>query len=44
MLFQNAFAFNDLGYACALAWVVFLLLLALTYLQLRLGRNDTEAD
>ncbi|MBF6174354.1 carbohydrate ABC transporter permease [Nocardia blacklockiae] len=43
MLFQNAFAFNDLGYACALAWVVFLILLALTYLQLRLGRDDTAA-
>ncbi|MBB5917734.1 multiple sugar transport system permease protein [Nocardia transvalensis] len=41
MLFQNAFAFNDLGYACALAWVVFAILLALTYLQLRLGRDDT---
>nr|WP_228818816.1 sugar ABC transporter permease [Nocardia transvalensis] len=42
MLFQNAFAFNDLGYACALAWVVFAILLLLTYLQLRLGRTGTE--
>jgi multiple sugar transport system permease protein len=41
MLFQNAFAFNDLGYACALAWVIFVGLLLLTYLQMRLGRNTT---
>ncbi|WP_369801834.1 carbohydrate ABC transporter permease [Nocardia sp. BMG51109] len=41
MLFQNAFQFNDLGYACALAWVVFVILLALTSLQLRMGRDDT---
>ncbi|WP_069159971.1 carbohydrate ABC transporter permease [Nocardia altamirensis] len=40
MLFQNAFTFNDLGYACALAWVIFAILLALTYLQLRLARTE----
>ncbi|GAB2693068.1 carbohydrate ABC transporter permease [Nocardia thraciensis] len=42
MMFQNAFAFNDLGYASAVAWVVFAILLALTYLQLRLSRNQSE--
>ncbi|WP_280263473.1 carbohydrate ABC transporter permease [Nocardia wallacei] len=42
MMFQNAFAFNDLGYACALAWVVFAILLVLTYLQLRLSRDQSE--
>lgn len=40
MLFQNAFVFNDLGYACALAWVLFAVLFALTCLQLRLGHNE----
>jgi multiple sugar transport system permease protein len=39
MLFQNAFAFLDFGYASALAWVMFAILLALTVLQLRLARR-----
>jgi multiple sugar transport system permease protein len=43
MLFQHAFAFLDFGYASALAWVMFAILLALTVLQLRLSRrNSTE--
>lgn len=42
MMFQNAFQFDDLGYACALAWVVFAILLTLTYLQLRWGRARSE--
>jgi multiple sugar transport system permease protein len=41
MLFQHAFAFLDFGYASALAWVMFAILLALTVLQLRLARRDT---
>lgn len=40
MLFQNAFQFDDLGYASALAWVLFAILLLLTYLQLRMGRRQ----
>ncbi len=40
MLFQNAFRFYQVGYAAALAWVVFALLLVLTVLQLRLSRRD----
>lgn len=40
MLFQNAFQFDDLGYASALAWVLFAILLLLTYLQLRMGRRE----
>jgi multiple sugar transport system permease protein len=39
MLFQNAFAFLDFGYASALAWVMFAILLGLTLLQLRLSRR-----
>nr|WP_245717985.1 sugar ABC transporter permease [Nocardia miyunensis] len=39
MLFQNAFRFYQVGYAAALAWVIFALLLALTVLQLRLSRR-----
>ncbi|MBV9514994.1 MAG: sugar ABC transporter permease [Mycobacteriaceae bacterium] len=38
MLFQHAFAFLDFGYASALAWVMFAILLGLTVLQLRLTR------
>jgi multiple sugar transport system permease protein len=40
MLFQQAFAFLDFGYASALAWVMFAALLALTVLQLRLARRN----
>ena len=40
MLFQNAFAFLDFGYASALAWVMFPILLGLTVLQLRLARRN----
>ncbi|GFG75825.1 carbohydrate ABC transporter permease [Mycobacterium botniense] len=45
MLFQNAFAFLEFGYASALAWVMFAILLVLTVLQLRLARRSAwEAD
>ena len=40
MLFQHAFAFLDFGYASALAWVMFAILLVLTALQLRLARRN----
>ena len=43
MLFQNAFAFDDIGYACALAWVIFAILLVVTALQFRFSRKN-EAD
>jgi len=41
MLFQHAFAFLDFGYASALAWVMFAVLLVLTVIQLRLARRNT---
>ncbi|WP_281919395.1 carbohydrate ABC transporter permease [Nocardia sputorum] len=40
MLFQHAFAFLDFGYASAMAWVMFAILLVLTMLQLRLARRN----
>jgi multiple sugar transport system permease protein len=40
MLIQNAFAFSDVGYASALAWVMFAILLVITILQLRFSRRD----
>src|SRR5246500_1320980 len=39
MLFQHAFSFLEFGYASALAWVMFAILLALTVLQFRLTRQ-----
>lgn len=43
MLFQNAFAFLQFGYASALAWLIFAILLTLTVLQLLLAhRNRLE--
>jgi multiple sugar transport system permease protein len=39
MLFQHAFSFLEFGYASALAWVMFGILLVLTVLQLRITRE-----
>ena len=45
MLFQHAFAFLEFGYASALAWVMFAILLVLTVVQLRLtGQRSWEAS
>ncbi|HWF71151.1 MAG TPA: sugar ABC transporter permease [Mycobacterium sp.] len=44
MLFQHAFAFLEFGYASALAWVIFGILLVLTVLQLRLGRRRAAQE
>jgi multiple sugar transport system permease protein len=45
MLFQHAFAFLEFGYASALAWVMFAILLVLTVLQLRVaGRRTTSEE
>ena len=34
-LYQNAFMYLKMGYACALAWILFLVILALTLLMLK---------
>ncbi|MGO4616190.1 carbohydrate ABC transporter permease [Nocardia sp. 2YAB30] len=39
MLFQNAFGFYEVGYASALAWVIFAILFLLTLMQLRMARR-----
>lgn len=39
MLFQHAFGFYEIGYASALAWVIFAILLVLTLVQLRFARR-----
>jgi multiple sugar transport system permease protein len=44
MLFQHAFGFLEFGYASALAWVIFGILLVLTVLQLRLGRRRAAQE
>ena len=44
MVFQQAFAFLDFGYASALAWIMFAVLLILTVLQLWLARRDATAE
>lgn len=40
MLFQNAFGFYEVGYASALAWVIFAMLFLLTLVQLRMARRS----
>jgi ABC-type sugar transport system permease subunit/ABC-type glycerol-3-phosphate transport system substrate-binding protein len=38
-LYDNAFSFLRMGYACAMAWILFLVVLALTALAVRAGRT-----
>jgi multiple sugar transport system permease protein len=38
-LFNNAFRYMKMGYASALAWVLFGIILALTVIQLRLSKR-----
>ncbi|MFG2185963.1 carbohydrate ABC transporter permease [Nocardia iowensis] len=40
MLFQHAFGFYEVGYASALAWVIFAILLVLTMVQLWFARRE----
>ncbi|WBQ03492.1 carbohydrate ABC transporter permease [Kribbella sp. CA-293567] len=47
-LFQNAFQYFRMGYASAMAWVLFLIILTITLIQLRLGKRyvyyESERD
>lgn len=43
-LFQNAFAFFKMGYASALAWVIFAIVLAITLFQLWLGKRVVYSE
>jgi len=38
-LFRNAFEFFEMGYASALAWVLFIVILVITVIQIRLSRR-----
>jgi len=38
-LYQNAFEYQKMGYASALAWILFLIIMGLTFLQFRFGRS-----
>ena len=38
-LFQNAFQFFRMGYASAMAWLLFLIILVITVVQLRIGKR-----
>jgi raffinose/stachyose/melibiose transport system permease protein len=43
-MYNNAFAYNHMGYACAIGTVLFLIILALTAINLRYIRPTTEYD
>jgi len=38
-IYQNAFEYNQMGYACAMAWILFLIILALTWIATRATRK-----
>jgi multiple sugar transport system permease protein len=39
LLFQYAFQYFKMGYASALAWILFVIILAITLAQLKLGQR-----
>ncbi|MCL5269418.1 MAG: extracellular solute-binding protein [bacterium] len=43
-LFNNAFRYGHMGYACAMAWILFLIIMALTVIQLKLSRRWVHYD
>ncbi|QDU66830.1 carbohydrate ABC transporter permease [Engelhardtia mirabilis] len=43
-IFQNAFQYGRMGYASALAWLQFLVILGLTAIALRLGRRFVQTE
>jgi len=38
-LFQNAFAYNQMGYACAMGWILFIIIIALTWFATKSTRK-----
>ena len=38
-LFRNAFEFFEMGYASALAWALFIVILIITLIQIRLSKR-----
>jgi len=41
-LFDNAFLYHKMGYACAMGWIMFLIILALTLIALRLSERHVH--
>ncbi len=41
-LFDNAFIYHKMGYACAMGWIMFLIILGLTLLALRLSERHVH--
>jgi multiple sugar transport system permease protein len=41
-LYQRAFEFQEMGYASAVAWIIFLILIAMTVFQLRISRRREQ--
>jgi multiple sugar transport system permease protein len=39
-LYQRAFEFQEMGYASAVAWFIFIVLMVLTFFQTRLSRME----
>ncbi len=38
-LFENAFRYNRMGYACAMAWILFILIVILTWFATKATRK-----
>jgi multiple sugar transport system permease protein len=40
-LFQQAFQFLNMGYASAMAWILFVIIMIITFVQLRVSKRFT---
>jgi multiple sugar transport system permease protein len=41
-LFDNAFIYQKMGYACAMGWIMFVIILALTLIALKLSERHVH--
>lgn len=41
-LFDNAFRFHKMGYACAMGWIMFLMILVLTYASIKISEKHVH--
>ncbi|HOK04846.1 MAG TPA: sugar ABC transporter permease [Victivallales bacterium] len=41
-LYENAFSYNQMGYACAMAWILFVIIVSLTFIATKLSRKHVH--
>ena len=41
-LFDNAFVYHKMGYACAMGWILFLIIMVLTFVSMKLSERHVH--